>query len=82
MAKTKSKSSSRWLERQHSDPYTQQAKKLGYRGRAAFKLLEIQERDKILAKGMTVVDLRCRSRWMVSGRDKYYGSDRTINCLR
>lgn len=57
MAKSRSKSSSLWLERQHADPYTQKAKKLGYRGRAAFKLLEIQERDKILGKGMRVVDL-------------------------
>lgn len=54
---SRSKSSARWLERQHTDPYTQQAKKLGYRGRAAFKLLEIQERDRILSKGMCVVDL-------------------------
>jgi 23S rRNA (uridine2552-2'-O)-methyltransferase len=57
VAKSRSKSSASWLERQHSDPYTQQAKKLGYRGRAAFKLLEIQAKDKILAKGMRVVDL-------------------------
>jgi 23S rRNA (uridine2552-2'-O)-methyltransferase len=57
MAKSRTKSSIRWLERQHADPYTQEAKKLGYRGRAAFKLLEIQERDKIIAKGMRVVDL-------------------------
>lgn len=57
MAKARTKSSARWLERQEADPYTQQARKQGYRGRAAFKLLEIQQRDKILAKGMRVVDL-------------------------
>jgi 23S rRNA (uridine2552-2'-O)-methyltransferase len=54
---SKSKSSRRWLDRQHSDYYTQQAKQAGYRSRSAYKLLEIQEKDKILAKGMTVVDL-------------------------
>jgi 23S rRNA (uridine2552-2'-O)-methyltransferase len=54
---TKSKSSRRWLDRQHSDYYTQLAKKTGYRSRSAYKLLEIQERDKILFKGMRVVDL-------------------------
>lgn len=53
----KSKSSRRWLDRQHSDHYTQLAKAEGYRSRSAYKLLEIQEKDKILAKGMTVVDL-------------------------
>lgn len=40
-----------------SDFYVQQAKKLGYRSRAAFKLLEIDERDHLLKPGMTVVDL-------------------------
>lgn len=57
MAKSRSKSSANWLERQHTDPYTQKAKKLGYRARAAFKLLEIQERDKIFTQGLRVVDL-------------------------
>lgn len=53
----RSKSSRIWLDRQHSDPFTEQAKKLGYRSRAAFKLLEIQERDKIFQSGMTIIDL-------------------------
>lgn len=59
MTKTrvKSKSSRAWLKRHHSDRYVQQAKESGYRSRAAYKLLEIQEKDKILVKGMTVVDL-------------------------
>lgn len=52
-----SSSSRRWLDRQHADPYVQQAKKAGYRSRAVYKLLEIQQRDKILAPGMRVVDL-------------------------
>ncbi len=55
--KSKSKSSRRWLDRQHSDYYTQLAKQEGYRSRSAYKLLEIQEKDKIIAKGMRAVDL-------------------------
>ncbi len=56
-SQAKSKSSRRWLERQHSDYYVLQAREAGYRSRAAYKLIEIQQRDKIFTKGMTVVDL-------------------------
>jgi len=49
--------SNRWLERQLNDPYVQLAKEKGYRSRAAFKLLEINEKYKFLHKGMKVVDL-------------------------
>lgn len=50
-------SSKRWLDEHESDPYVQQARKLGYRSRALFKLKEIQERDHLFKSGMTVVDL-------------------------
>jgi len=53
----RTKSSRRWLDRQLQDPYVKQAQAQGYRARAAFKLLEIQAKDHILAKGMRVVDL-------------------------
>ncbi len=55
MAKTAS--SRKWLDRQHSDPYVKQAQREGYRSRAAYKLLEIQEKDRILCPGMRVLDL-------------------------
>ncbi len=55
--KARSKSSYRWLNRQAKDLYTQNAKKEGYRSRAAYKLLEIQSRDTIFKPGLTVVDL-------------------------
>lgn len=55
MAKTKS--SRRWLDRHFSDEYVKRARQEGYRSRAAYKLLEIQEKDQILAPGMRVVDL-------------------------
>jgi 23S rRNA (uridine2552-2'-O)-methyltransferase len=46
-----------WLERQLNDPYVFEAKKLGYRSRAAFKLSEIDDKYKFLKPGGTVVDL-------------------------
>ncbi len=54
---SRSKSSSKWLTEHFSDTYVQKAQQLGYRSRAAFKLLEIQEKDKIIKSGMFVVDL-------------------------
>lgn len=53
----KSKSSQRWLKEHFSDPYVKEAQKKGYRSRAVFKLLEIQERDRLLKPGMTILDL-------------------------
>lgn len=53
----RSKSSRRWLGRHFSDVYVKKAQELGYRSRAAFKLLEIQEKDRILRPGLRVVDL-------------------------
>jgi 23S rRNA (uridine2552-2'-O)-methyltransferase len=50
-------SQKRWLERQLNDPYVARAKREGYRSRAAFKLLEIDERYKLLRPGQRVVDL-------------------------
>ncbi|MFA7276351.1 MAG: RlmE family RNA methyltransferase [Pseudobdellovibrionaceae bacterium] len=56
-AKGRKSSSTRWIERQLNDPYVTKAKQLGYRSRAAFKLLEMDEKYKILKSGMAVVDL-------------------------
>lgn len=53
----RSKSSQRWLKEHFNDPYVKLAQEKGYRSRAVFKLLEIQERDRIILQGMTVVDL-------------------------
>jgi 23S rRNA (uridine2552-2'-O)-methyltransferase len=52
-----SKSSKEWLKEHFEDPYVQRAQKDGYRARAAYKLLEIQEKDRLIKPGMTVVDL-------------------------
>lgn len=53
----RTKTSKAWMTEHVNDPYVQQAKRLGYRSRAAFKLLEIDERDHLLKPGMVVVDL-------------------------
>jgi len=50
-------SSQRWLERQLNDPFVSAARALGYRSRAAFKLKQMNERYKLLKKGMRVLDL-------------------------
>ncbi len=50
-------SSQRWLARQLNDPYVQAAKTQGFRSRAAFKLLELDDKYKLIAKGARVVDL-------------------------
>lgn len=53
----KSHSSRQWLRRHVSDPYVQRSKREGYRSRSAYKLIEIDERDKLLGHGQVVVDL-------------------------
>jgi 23S rRNA (uridine2552-2'-O)-methyltransferase len=53
----RSKSSRRWLDEHFDDPYVRRAQQEGYRSRAAYKLLEIQQRDRVLRPGMVVVDL-------------------------
>ncbi len=53
----RSKTSHRWLKEHFDDPYVKMAQRDGYRSRASYKLLEIQEKDRILRPGMTVVDL-------------------------
>ncbi|MEJ2591763.1 MAG: 23S rRNA (uridine(2552)-2'-O)-methyltransferase RlmE [Candidatus Thiodiazotropha sp.] len=53
----RSKSSRQWLDRHFNDEYVKKAQKAGYRSRAAFKLLEIQEKDRVIKPGMRVVDL-------------------------
>ncbi len=56
-AKGRKIGSTRWLQRQLNDPYVEEAKRQGYRSRAAFKLVEIDDKYHLLKPGMTVVDL-------------------------
>lgn len=53
----RSKSSRQWLDRHFKDDYVKKAQQAGYRSRAAFKLLEIQEKDRVIKPGMRIVDL-------------------------
>jgi 23S rRNA (uridine2552-2'-O)-methyltransferase len=53
----KHKTSKAWMREHVTDPYVQRAKAEGWRSRAAFKLMEIDDRDRLLKSGMTVVDL-------------------------
>ncbi len=53
----RSKTSKQWMREHVNDPFVQRAQKEGYRSRAAYKLMEIAERDNLLRPGMTVVDL-------------------------
>ncbi|WP_171240774.1 RlmE family RNA methyltransferase [Ruegeria sp. HKCCA5491] len=52
-------SSTRWLERQLNDPYVKRANAEGYRGRAAYKILELDDKFRFLVPGARVVDLGC-----------------------
>ena len=51
------KSSREWVDRQLNDPYVQQAKQEGYRSRAVYKLLEVDEKHGILDKAKRIIDL-------------------------
>lgn len=56
-ARGRKPSSQRWLQRQLNDPYVQEARAKGFRSRAAFKLLQLDEKFHFLKPGITVVDL-------------------------
>ena len=56
-AKGRKIASTRWLQRQLNDPYVEEAKRQGYRSRAAFKLIEIDDKQRLLKPGKTVIDL-------------------------
>src|SRR5215468_6470058 len=56
-ARGRTVSSQRWLQRQLNDPYVAEARKRGYRSRAAFKLLQLDDQFRFLRPGVRVVDL-------------------------
>ena len=83
--KKRKSSSTRWIGRQLNDPYVLETQKRGYKSRAAFKLLQIDEKYKFLAPGLTVVDLGCApGGWLqiasqkvssIVGKEKVVGVD-------
>lgn len=58
-ARGRKPSSTAWLSRQLNDPYVAEARRSGYRSRAAFKLIELDDRFRFLRPGLSVVDLGC-----------------------
>ena len=58
-ARGRKSSSTRWLQRQLNDPYVKRAQAEGYRGRAAFKIMELDDKFRFLVPGARVVDLGC-----------------------
>jgi 23S rRNA (uridine2552-2'-O)-methyltransferase len=58
-ARRRKASSTEWLQRQLNDPFVAEAKRQGYRSRAAFKLIQLDDRFRLLAPGRRVVDLGC-----------------------
>ena len=84
-ARRRKPSSTEWLARQLNDPFVAEARRLGYRSRAAFKLIQLDARFRLLAPGRRVVDLGCApGGWTqvavqlvgsVSGRGKIVGID-------
>ena len=83
--KKRKSSSTRWIGRQLNDPYVLETQKRGYKSRAAFKLLQIDEKYKFLAPGLSVVDLGCApGGWLqiasqkvssIVGKEKVVGVD-------
>lgn len=54
---SRSKSSGRWLQEHFNDQYVKDSQKDGYRSRASYKLIELNDKDKLIKSGQTVVDL-------------------------
>ncbi|NJA06075.1 23S rRNA (uridine(2552)-2'-O)-methyltransferase RlmE [Methylococcaceae bacterium WWC4] len=75
----RSKSSQQWMQEHFQDEYVKKAQALGYRSRAVFKLVEIQEKDKILRPGMNVVDLGAApGGWSEYARKMLAKSDKVV----
>ena len=76
-AKGRKLSSTLWIERQLNDPYVQRAKAEGYRSRAAYKLIEIDDKARFLKPGRTVVDLGAApGGWSQVAADRVKASER------
>lgn len=80
-AKGRSVSSARWLARQLADPYVAGARAAGYRSRAAWKLIEIDDRFRLLRRGAAVVDLGAApGGWTQVARERVGNGGRVVAC--
>lgn len=78
-AKYHTSSSNRWLARQLNDPYVAESKRLGYRSRAAFKLIQLDEKYKFLTKNKVIVDLGCApGGWSQIAAQKLKGTGKLV----
>lgn len=75
-AKKRTVSQKRWLERQLNDPYVARAKREGYRSRAAFKIIELNEKFKLFKPGGRIVDLGAAPGGWAQVAAKLVGSDK------
>ena len=74
-------SSTRWLQRQLNDPYVIKAKAEGYRSRAAFKLIDLDEKFHLLKPGMKIVDLGCApGGWTQVAVQKIGAAGKVVGC--
>ena len=79
MAGNRSKSSNRWMQEHVSDHHVKQAQASGYRSRAAFKLLQLDEKDELLRPGITVLELgSAPGGWTQVISEKIGGSGRIV----
>ncbi len=80
MAKGKNKFNQSWLHDHINDPYVKMAQREGYRARAAFKLKEIDEQDKLIQPGQVIVDLGAApGSWSQYARNKLAASPRAVD---
>ena len=78
-SKYRKTSSNRWLERQLNDPYVLESKQMGYRSRAAFKLIQLDEKFKFLGKNKTIVDLGCApGGWTQIAVERLHGTGQIV----
>jgi 23S rRNA (uridine2552-2'-O)-methyltransferase len=76
VASRKHRSNRAWIQRHVTDPYVKAAAAQGYRARSAFKLIEIDDKDRLLKPGMTVVDLGAApGSWTQVARKRLAGAD-------
>jgi len=76
---SRKKPANQWMRRHINDPYVKQAVRSGYRSRAAYKLLEIDQRDRLLRPGASVVDLGAApGGWSQVARERIGTSGRVI----
>ena len=80
-ARGRKSSSTRWLQRQLNDPFVREAQRLGYRSRAAFKIIELHERFGFLKRGARVVDLGAAPGGWSQIAAQYVGGDGIVVAL-